>query len=118
MTPHTAAVLKALMGRRDGDDAERRQNVLLTGLYGVALAEATKLPNGTLFPLLERLLQAGWVERYWEQDELAEAQGRPRRRYYRISSKGAELAPAAIAAQSTTSKSTARGLKPQTAGGV
>ncbi|MFF0160193.1 PadR family transcriptional regulator [Streptomyces sp. NPDC005263] len=58
----------------------------------------TKLPNGTLFPLLERLRQAGWVERYWEADDIGEAEGRPRRRFYRLTNKGAERAPYALAA--------------------
>jgi DNA-binding MarR family transcriptional regulator len=95
MTLHTQTVLRALTGR--GADGERRQALLTEGLYGLELSRLTGLPNGTLFPLLERLRQAGWVERYWEQDNLAEAEGRPRRRYYRITSRGAERAPVALA---------------------
>lgn len=62
------------------------------------LTERTGLPNGTLLPILNRMLQAGWVERFWEDDESAERQGRPRRRYYRFSPSGAELARVAVAA--------------------
>ncbi|UHH23670.1 PadR family transcriptional regulator [Streptomyces malaysiensis subsp. malaysiensis] len=65
------------------------------------------LPNGTLFPILERLRQAGWVERYWEQDEIAEAEGRPRRRFYRITPKGADLAPHALAEATVTAPTSA-----------
>ncbi|MGC9479523.1 PadR family transcriptional regulator [Streptomyces sp. WG4] len=108
MTPHTQTVLRALLGR--SADGERRAVVLADGLYGLELSKMTDLPNGTLFPLLERLRQAGWVERYWEEDDIAEAEGRPRRRFYRLTDKGAEQAPHAIAAATvaTTSSTPAR----------
>jgi len=96
MTAHTQSVLRSLLGR--GTDVENHASVLSNGVYGLALTRQTGLPNGTLFPILERLVQCGWVERYWEQDDAAEADGRPRRRYYRITTKGAELAPQALAA--------------------
>ncbi|MEU9777309.1 helix-turn-helix transcriptional regulator [Streptomyces sp. NPDC047968] len=95
MTPHTQTVLRALLGK--GVDGERRTVVLSDGLYGLELSRLSGLPNGTLFPILERLRQARWVERYWEQDDRAEAEGRPRRRFYRITQKGADLAPLALA---------------------
>jgi DNA-binding MarR family transcriptional regulator len=95
MTRHTQTVLRALLGRTT--DGERRSVVLAEGLYGLELSRMSGLPNGTLFPILERLRQAGWVERYWEQDDTAEAEGRPRRRFYRITPSGAELAPLALA---------------------
>ncbi|MFC8596676.1 PadR family transcriptional regulator [Streptomyces atroolivaceus] len=114
MTPHTQTVLRAMMGQ--GGDSERRRMALSHGLYGLELSKITGLPNGTLFPLLERLRQAGWVERYWEQDEIAESEGRPRRRFYKITSKGSELAPQALAAATST---TAHGTlaRPGLAGG-
>ena len=120
MTEHTQTVLRALLGR--GTDAERRAATLADGIYGLELARLTSLPNGTLFPALERLVHYGWVERYWEQDAPAEAEGRPRRRYYRITSKGAELAALALgtAAQRTsaTTRSSAGALRPKPAGGA
>ncbi|MFK0221165.1 PadR family transcriptional regulator [Streptomyces vinaceus] len=78
------------------------------------------LPNGTLFPLLERLRQAGWVERYWEQDAIAEAEGRPRRRFYKITSRGADLAPQALAEAMATDPGSQRGplAAPGLAGGT
>ncbi|MEK8141740.1 PadR family transcriptional regulator [Streptomyces sp. M10(2022)] len=91
MTPHTQTVLRTLLGR--AADGERRAVTPTEGLYGLELSKLTGLPNGTLFPLLERLRQAGWVERYWEEDDLAEAEGRPRRRFFRLTTKGAEHAP-------------------------
>ena len=118
MTSHTQTVLRALLGQ--GSDNQRRSVVLTEGLYGLELSRLSGLPNGTLFPILERLRQAGWVERYWEQDELAESEGRPRRRFYKLSSKGAELAPTAVAEASTKTAPYARHggtFRPGIAGG-
>ncbi|MGW6790759.1 PadR family transcriptional regulator [Streptomyces chartreusis] len=118
MTPHTQTVLRALLGQ--GENSERRTVLLGEGLYGLELSKRTRLPNGTLFPILERLRQAGWVERYWEQDEIAEGEGRPRRRFYRISSKGAVVAPQALAeATATASVKPRPGIaRPGLAGGT
>src|SRR5688500_6734591 len=94
MTAHTQELLHVLLGRRTEEG--RCHEVLTRGLYGLELSKITGLPNGTLFPALERLRQAGWVERYWEQDEVAEAGGRPRRRYFRLSEEGALKASLAL----------------------
>ncbi|WP_308310730.1 helix-turn-helix transcriptional regulator [Streptomyces sp. GbtcB6] len=88
------------------------------GLYGLELSTLTGLPNGTLFPLLERLRQAGWVERYWEADELAEAEGRPRRRFFRLTDRGAERAPYALAAATAATPGRASTAHPGYAGGA
>jgi DNA-binding MarR family transcriptional regulator len=118
MTPHTQTVLRALLGR--DDNGERRSVVLTEGLYGLELSRLTRLPNGTLFPILERLRQAGWVERYWEQDEIAEGEGRPRRRFYRISSEGAARAPHALAEATAAAPARTRPgpVRPGVAGGT
>ncbi|MCX4231842.1 PadR family transcriptional regulator [Streptomyces ortus] len=117
MTPHTQTVLRALMGQDAG--GERRSAVLTTGLYGLELSKMTDLPNGTLFPLLERLRQAGWVERYWEQDDIAEEEGRPRRRFFRLTDKGAQTAPLALAAATASARATSRIVgRPGLAGGT
>ncbi|WTX28147.1 PadR family transcriptional regulator [Streptomyces sp. NBC_00656] len=118
MTPHTQTVLRALLGQ--GVDGERRSVVLTDGLYGLELSKLSGLPNGTLFPLLERLRQAGWVERYWEQDDIAEVEGRPRRRFYRLTSKGADLAPGVLAEVMASAPAEARSKfgRPGLAGGT
>ncbi|WP_222853700.1 PadR family transcriptional regulator [Fodinicola acaciae] len=53
------------------------------GHYGLELMRATGLPSGTLYPILVRLQDAGWVETHWEDVDPATA-GRPARRYYRL----------------------------------
>ncbi len=65
--------------------------------YGLELMRGTGLPSGTLYPVLARLQQAGWVAAHWEQIDPTEA-GRPARRYYRLTPQGVIDARAALAA--------------------
>ncbi|GAA1641194.1 PadR family transcriptional regulator [Catellatospora bangladeshensis] len=51
--------------------------------YGMTLMQASGLPSGTLYPILARLKEAGWVEKRWEEIDPAAA-GRPARAYYRL----------------------------------
>lgn len=53
--------------------------------WGFELIKITGLKSGTLYPLLARLEAAGWVESGWEHQQV---QGRPRRRYYRLTGVG------------------------------
>lgn len=64
--------------------------------YGLDLMRATDLPSGTLYPILQRLQQAGWVGAQWEQIDPAN-EGRPARRYYRLTPEGAARARTALA---------------------
>jgi len=54
--------------------------------------------HGTLYKALGRLERAGLLESRWEEPELAEADGRPRRRLYRITGAGATAVTRALAA--------------------
>lgn len=65
-------------------------------MYGLEISEAAGLPSGTTSPMLARLEQVGWLKSYWE-DADPRREGRPRRRYYRFSENGAELARDALA---------------------
>jgi PadR family transcriptional regulator, regulatory protein PadR len=63
--------------------------------YGLELSKRSGLKPGTIYPILNRLLKAGWVERRWEEiDPVAE--GRPRRRLYRLTRIGVPAATAAL----------------------
>jgi PadR family transcriptional regulator PadR len=67
--------------------------------YGFELMKLTGLPSGTLYPILARLEAAGWLASGREQiDPVAE--GRPARRVYRISPRGAQAARTELAALS------------------
>ena len=65
--------------------------------YGLQMIEATGLPAGTIYPIIARLESHGWLESRWEDPAEHEAAGRPRRRYYRFTSDGAERARLALA---------------------
>jgi DNA-binding PadR family transcriptional regulator len=58
-------------------------------LSGADIAKVTKLPSGTLYPILYRLEQVGWVESHWEAGDPTLLR-RPRRRYYRVTAEGAK----------------------------
>jgi PadR family transcriptional regulator, regulatory protein PadR len=59
--------------------------------YGYDLMKATRLPSGTLYPMLARLQQEGLVRSEWE-EQRPDAGGRPPRKYYRLTAEGARVA--------------------------
>lgn len=85
-------------------------------LYSLQVSEATGLPSGTLHPIFMRLLQHEIVEAVWE-DPNETQPGRPRRRYYRLTTNGAERVRLALAEAHATS-TPARRLRPSPAGGL
>jgi PadR family transcriptional regulator, regulatory protein PadR len=64
-------------------------------IAGADIARDTKLASGTLYPILLRLEEAGWLESKWETEDPSEL-GRPRRRLYRITGLGARKAKSAF----------------------
>jgi PadR family transcriptional regulator, regulatory protein PadR len=64
-------------------------------LSGADVGRATKLASGTLYPILLRLEQAGWLESRWEAED-PQKLGRPRRRFYRLTELGIRRARAAF----------------------
>jgi PadR family transcriptional regulator PadR len=60
-------------------------------LSGADIARLTKLPSGTLYPILLRLEAAGWLSSRWEKESPVDL-GRPRRRFYRPTALGARRA--------------------------
>jgi PadR family transcriptional regulator PadR len=85
MTLQTQLVLRAMLAE---PTAER---------YGLQLCAETGLPSGTIYPIVARLEQLGWVESSWEDPREHVAEGRPRRRYYRLTDAGAQQARDALA---------------------
>ena len=70
----TLAVLKALAdGRR----------------YGFDVIDQTGLPSGTVYPALATLTRKKLLTAHWEDRDVAQAEGRPRRRYYEVTREGA-----------------------------
>jgi PadR family transcriptional regulator, regulatory protein PadR len=77
LTRQTLSVLGALMSGQ------------MRELSGAEIAKISNLSSGTLYPILYRLEEFGWLESRWEIGDPA-VLGRPRRRYYRISGIGAK----------------------------
>lgn len=83
ITVPTARLLAALLADPQADR------------YGLDLMQSTGLASGTLYPLLRRLMESGWLTTRWEEVDPA-AQGRPARRYYRLTPQGATQARQAL----------------------
>jgi PadR family transcriptional regulator, regulatory protein PadR len=84
ITVQVLKVLNALLEEPGGDH------------FGWAICRKTGLPSGTVYPILLRLERAGWIVSQWQEDYEPEKEGRPRRRYYRLSAVGAARARAAL----------------------
>jgi PadR family transcriptional regulator, regulatory protein PadR len=56
--------------------------------YGFDIIDRTGLPSGTVYPALSRLERDGYARSAWEDEALAFRDGRPARRYYRITAPG------------------------------
>jgi PadR family transcriptional regulator, regulatory protein PadR len=63
---------------------------------GAEVSREAKVGSGTLYPMLARLEQAGWLISEWEVIDPREA-GRPRRRFYKLTGLGQRKANAALA---------------------
>jgi PadR family transcriptional regulator, regulatory protein PadR len=54
---------------------------------GAEISKITELGSGTIYPLLQRLEIAKWIEGDWENVEPSEV-GRPKRRLYKLTRSG------------------------------
>ena len=81
-------------------------------VWGLRLAKATGRPTGTVYPILGRLEELGWVEGRWED---APDRSGPRRRLYRLTAGGAALAAETIRGRRL--RDAARATRPAAAGG-
>jgi DNA-binding PadR family transcriptional regulator len=54
------------------------------------------MPGGTVYPALRRLEDAGYLTSKWEKERLAQAELRPRRKYYEITRPGREVLAEAV----------------------
>ena len=64
-------------------------------MAGSELMRLARVSSGTLYPILLRFEKAGLLESRWE-EELPELLGRPRRRFYRLTQAGAQMAHEAL----------------------
>jgi PadR family transcriptional regulator, regulatory protein PadR len=82
MTIPTQRVLASLLGADE--------------LYGADIGREAGLPSGTVHPILARLEGLDWATSRWE-DVDPRAEGRPPRRYYRLTTEGRDQALTALA---------------------
>jgi PadR family transcriptional regulator PadR len=54
--------------------------------YGYDLGKRARVRTGVLYPILQRMLQEGWLEDHWE--DVDASRGRPPRRYYTVTDAG------------------------------
>jgi PadR family transcriptional regulator PadR len=64
--------------------------------YGFDIMDAAALPSGTVYPVLARLEERGYVRSRWETPAIAQKDKRPPRRYYTITAAGREALTASI----------------------
>jgi PadR family transcriptional regulator PadR len=81
VTPATALVLEALLAAES--------------VWGLQIVKDVGRKPGTVYPILDRLESAGWVQGEWDSSE--ERKG-PRRRYYRLLAEARPSAQAYVAA--------------------
>ena len=75
MTPSTLAVLRTFL-----EDPEAPR-------YGLQICQQSGHKSGTVYPVLDRLEEAGWLVAEWEEVRPQDS-GRPRRRLYRLTPLG------------------------------
>jgi len=64
--------------------------------FGFDIMAATGLTSGTVYPALDRLEGLGLLVSHWEDESAAHAEGRPARRYFRLTRRGAVALESAL----------------------
>jgi PadR family transcriptional regulator PadR len=101
LTPYVDLLVMATRPRATEPRLTHQSHVVLSvflddpaaELAGADLLDITGLFSGTLYPILMRFEQAGWLRSHWEKIDPSR-EGRPRRRLYRITPAGKARATA------------------------
>ena len=56
--------------------------------YGFSIMEATGFPSGTVYPAMRRLERDALIVSRWEKQSIADGEGRPPRKYYKVTADG------------------------------
>jgi PadR family transcriptional regulator, regulatory protein PadR len=72
-----------------------------TGRSGAEISKITKIGSSTMYPLLQRLEIAKWIEGEWEDVDPSEV-GRPKRRLYKLTRSGQAAALKELAQYQTS----------------
>jgi DNA-binding PadR family transcriptional regulator len=70
--------------------------IALGNRFGFDIMDATGLTSGTVYPTLDRLEGLGFLKSRWEPEQDAHREGRPARRYFRLTAAGATALEAAL----------------------
>jgi PadR family transcriptional regulator PadR len=57
-------------------------------VYGLSVMEVTGLPSGTVYPAMRRLERDSLIRSRWEKQSIADAEQRPPRKYYTLTTAG------------------------------
>ena len=76
----TTAFLKVLAYFMGFDERDR-------GICGIDIIKNTNLVSGTVYPILNRMEETGWLEST-EEDIDPKKEGRPKRRFYKLTVNG------------------------------
>ena len=80
--------------------------------WGYDLSKQSGVRSGVMYPLLQRMLDEGWLADGWEDQPRAGRTTRPSRRYYTVTGPGKVALTALLEAASTDPRF--RGMFPQT----
>ncbi|WP_328828947.1 PadR family transcriptional regulator [Streptomyces sp. NBC_00252] len=87
LTKPTIAVLETLLSTTDDTPA-----------WGLSICRDADLGPGTVYPILDRLTERGWVT---SREETSAHPGRPARRFYELTASGRQHATAALEARAS-----------------
>ena len=107
LVPLEVAILDALIDLRQRGTPEAHGFLIASQLRAIG-DERRLTAYGTLYKALDRLAESGAIDSRWEDPEVAARDGRPRRRYHRITLAG-ETARAAAEPARLPSPATNRG---------
>ena len=93
MPPHVRLSHQSLLVLRAFLDAFNED--VRAEMAGAEVMRLARVSSGTLYPILLRFERAGLLESRWE-EEAPESLGRPRRRFYRMTQAGAQVAHDAL----------------------
>jgi DNA-binding PadR family transcriptional regulator len=107
LVPFEVAILDTLLELRRHGTAEAHGFLIASNLRQIG-DDRRLTAYGTLYKALDRLAESGAIDRRWEDPEIAAMEGRPRRRYHRITLSG-EAARAAAGPIRQTRRAVDRG---------
>jgi DNA-binding PadR family transcriptional regulator len=89
VTRQTVAVLKAFL------DAKGQR------IWGLALSKKLDIPTGSIYPMLDRLVELGWLDWSWEEDP--DRLG-PRRKLYSLTDEATQEAQKVVQSSTESTK--------------